>query len=51
MNEDQIEQARDMMDNPKLKIKSIINTLGVSKATLYKYVPMAKSANENKNNA
>ena len=43
MNEEQIEQARAMMDNPKLKIKSIIKTLGVSKATLYKYVPMGKS--------
>jgi len=47
MNEEQIEQARAMMDNPKLKIKSIIKTLGVSKATLYKYVPMGKSKNEN----
>ena len=44
MTEEQIEQARAMMDNPKLKIKSIIKTLGVSKATLYKYVPMGKSA-------
>ena len=48
MNEEQIEQARAMMDNPKLKIKSILKTLGVSKATLYKYVPMGKSANGNK---
>jgi hypothetical protein len=47
MNEEQIEQARAMMDNPKLKIKSIMKTLGVSKATLYKYVPMGKSATEN----
>ena len=45
MNEEQIEQARAMMDNPKLKIRSIIKTLGVSKATLYKYVPMGKSVN------
>jgi predicted DNA-binding transcriptional regulator AlpA len=44
----QIEQARAMMDNPKLKIKSIIKTLGVSKATLYKYVSMGKSADEKK---
>ena len=48
MNEEQIEQARAMMDNPKLKIKSIIKTLGISKATLYKYVPMGKSVNKNK---
>lgn len=46
MNEEQIEQARAMMNNPKLKIKSIIKTLGVSKATLYKYVPMGKSPTE-----
>jgi DNA invertase Pin-like site-specific DNA recombinase len=46
MNEEQIEQARAMMDNPKLKIKSIIKTLGISKATLYKYVPMGKSVKE-----
>lgn len=44
MNEEQIEQARAMMNNPKLKVKSIIKTLGISKATLYKYVPMGKSA-------
>lgn len=48
MNEEQIEQARAMMDNPKLKIKSILKTLGISKATLYKYVPMGKSASEKK---
>jgi len=48
MNEEQIEQARAMMDNPKLKIKSIIKTLGISKATLYKYVPMGKSVSERK---
>jgi len=48
MNEEQIEQARAMMNNPKLKIKSIIKTLGISKATLYKYVPMGKSTKENK---
>jgi predicted DNA-binding transcriptional regulator AlpA len=47
MNGEQIEQARAMMDNPKLKIKSIIKKLGISKATLYKYVPMGKSATEN----
>jgi DNA invertase Pin-like site-specific DNA recombinase len=47
MTEEQVEQARAMMDNPKLKIKSIIKTLGISKATLYKYVPMGKSASEN----
>jgi DNA invertase Pin-like site-specific DNA recombinase len=44
MTEVRIEPAREMMDNPKLKVKSIIKTLGVSKATLYKYVPMDKSA-------
>jgi len=43
MNEEQIGQASAMMDNPKPKIKSIIKTLGISKATLYKYVPMGKS--------
>ena len=48
MNEEQIEQARAMMDNPKLKVKSILKTLGVSKATLYKYVPMGKAAVEDK---
>ena len=48
MNAEEIEQARAMMNNPKLKIKSIIKTLGISKATLYKYVPMGKSVSENK---
>ena len=43
MNEEQIGQASAMTDNPKPKIKSIIKTLGISKATLYKYVPMGKS--------
>jgi ACT domain-containing protein len=49
MNEEQIEQARAMMDNPKLKIKSIIKTLGISKATLYKYVPMGNPQAKEKN--
>lgn len=36
---------------PKLKIKSIIKTLGISKATLYKYVPMGKAdVGKTKNN-
>ena len=48
MNEEQIEQVRALMNNPKLKIKSILKTPGVSKATLYKYVPMGKSAGEDK---
>jgi DNA invertase Pin-like site-specific DNA recombinase len=48
MNEEQIEQARAMMNNPKLKVKSIIKNLGISKATLYKYVPVRSSATENK---
>jgi len=37
MTEEQIEQAKAMMANPKLKIKSICQTLSVLKATLYKY--------------
>ena len=49
LTEEQIEQARALMNNPKLKIKSIIKTLGVSKATLYKYVPMGKAVGEKKN--
>lgn len=39
MTDEQIEQARAMMSNSKLKIKAICQTLGVSKATLYKYAP------------
>lgn len=41
MTDEQIEQAKAMMANPKLKIKAICQTLGVSKATLYKYAPAA----------
>ena len=48
INEERIEQARAMMLNSKLKVKSILKTLGVSKATLYKYVPMGKSASGDK---
>ena len=47
MNEEQSAQARAMIDDPKLKIKSILKTLEISKATLYKYVPTGKFANEN----
>jgi hypothetical protein len=36
------------VENPKLKIKSIIKTPGISKAMLYKYLPMGKSSAENK---
>ncbi|HLM62639.1 MAG TPA: recombinase family protein [Pyrinomonadaceae bacterium] len=39
MTEEQIEQAKAMMANKKLKVKSICATLGISKATLYKYAP------------
>lgn len=39
MSDEQIEQAKAMMANKNLKIRSICQTLGVSKATLYKYAP------------
>lgn len=46
MTDEQIEQAKAMMANPKLKIKAICQTLGVSKATLYKYAPATAKTSE-----
>lgn len=43
MNEEQIRHARSMLANPEASIASIAKLLGVSRTTLYKYVPELKA--------
>lgn len=43
MSSEEIEQAKAMMSNKNLKVKAICQTLGISRATLYKYAPANKS--------
>lgn len=43
LSDEQIEQAKAMMANKNLNVKSICFTLGISKATLYKYAPASES--------
>lgn len=43
MNEEQIRHARSMLADPEASIASIAKLLGVSRTTLYKYVPELKA--------
>jgi hypothetical protein len=43
MNEEQIQHARDLLGNPDNTVSSIARLLGVSRATIYKYVPELRS--------
>ncbi|MGW1492548.1 recombinase family protein [Streptomyces sp. NPDC002402] len=43
MTEEQILHARSMLANPEASISSIANLLGISRTTLYKYVPELKA--------
>jgi DNA invertase Pin-like site-specific DNA recombinase len=43
MTEEQILHARSMLSNPEASISSIAKLLGVSRTTLYKYVPELKA--------
>ena len=43
MSEEQIQHARDLLGNPDNTVSSIAWLLGVSRATIYKYVPELRS--------
>jgi len=38
MNKKMIRMARTLMADPKTRVKNVCSTLGVSKATLYRYL-------------
>lgn len=42
MTEEQIRHARAMLTDPEASISSIAKLLGVSRMTIYKYVPEAR---------
>ncbi|GAA3117414.1 DNA invertase Pin-like site-specific DNA recombinase [Kribbella aluminosa] len=43
MNEEQIQHAKDLLGDPDNTVSSIARLLGVSRATIYKYVPELRS--------
>ncbi|WP_238164602.1 recombinase family protein [Kribbella pittospori] len=43
MNEEQVRHAKDLLGNPENTVSSIARLLGVSRATIYKYVPELRS--------
>ena len=45
MTDEDIEAARALLANPDIGVKQIADRLGVSPATLYRYIPAARSAN------
>jgi DNA invertase Pin-like site-specific DNA recombinase len=45
LTDDDIEAAKAMLANPDIAVTQIANRLGVSPATLYRYIPAARTAN------
>src|ERR1700730_11959932 len=45
LTDDDIEVAKAMLANPDIGVTQIANRLGVSPATLYRYIPAARTAN------
>ena len=45
MTDDDIEAAKAMLANPDIGVTQIAHRLGVSPATLYRYIPAARAAN------
>jgi DNA invertase Pin-like site-specific DNA recombinase len=45
LTDDDIEAAKAMLANPDIGVTQIAHRLGVSPATLYRYIPAARSAN------
>ena len=43
--DDDIEAAKAMLANPDISVMKIAHRLGVSSATLYRYIPAARTAN------
>jgi AcrR family transcriptional regulator len=45
LTDDDIEAARALLANPEIAVTQIAHRLGVSPATLYRYMPAARTAN------
>jgi DNA invertase Pin-like site-specific DNA recombinase len=45
LTDDDIEAAKAMLTNPAIGVTQIAHRLGVSPATLYRYIPAARTAN------
>jgi DNA invertase Pin-like site-specific DNA recombinase len=45
LTDDDIEAAKTMLANPDIGVAQIAQRLGVSLATLYRYIPAARTAN------
>ncbi len=45
LTEDDLEAARALLANPDIGVTEIARRLGVSPATLYRYIPAARTAN------
>jgi DNA invertase Pin-like site-specific DNA recombinase len=45
LTEDDLEVARSLLANPDITVSQIADRLGVSPATLYRYIPSARTAN------
>jgi DNA invertase Pin-like site-specific DNA recombinase len=45
LTDDDIEAAKAMLANPDIGVTHIAHRLGVSPATLYRYIPAARTAN------
>jgi DNA invertase Pin-like site-specific DNA recombinase len=45
LSDDDIEAAKAMLANPDIGVTQIAHRLGVSPATLYRYIPAARIAN------
>ena len=45
LTEDDIEAAKTMLANPDIGVTQIAHRLGISPATLYRYIPAARTAN------
>ena len=45
LTDEDVEAARAMLTNPDIGVASVANRLGVSLATLYRYIPAARASN------
>ena len=45
LSEDDLDVARTLLANPDITVSNVADRLGVSPATLYRYLPAAKAAN------
>jgi len=45
LTDDDIEAAKAMLANPDIAVTQIAHRLGISPATLYRYIPAARTAN------